>query len=347
MYRALTKPPRLQVGDTVATVSLSWGGAGDDAIRWRYEQGKERLESIFGLRVREMPHTLADPEYVASNPQARADDLMQAFADSEIKAIIACIGGEDSIRMLPYIDFDIIRNNPKIFMGYSDSTITHYMCFAAGLSSVYGPAVLTDFAENVAMPQYTVDNLRRTLFSTEPIGEIKTSEQWTAQRLEWSDEGTRNTAREFQKNTGYMKINGKGRAKGHLIGGCADVMEFIKGTKLFPPLEAFDGAILFLETSEAMVAPYNLRWWLYNYAAMGVLDRISGMIWGKPQNGQYINEYADEIRSVLYQYGHADMPVLGNASFGHNEPKCCMPIGAEAVIDCDTLTFEITESAVK
>src|SRR5665647_1540636 len=106
----LIKPKKLNKGDKVATVSLSWGGAGDNEILWRYYQGKERLANVFGLDIVEMPNTLKGTDYVYNHPEKRADDLMTAFTDTSIKAIIACIGGEDSIRMLPYIDFDVITN---------------------------------------------------------------------------------------------------------------------------------------------------------------------------------------------------------------------------------------------
>ncbi|MFA6733351.1 MAG: LD-carboxypeptidase, partial [Sphaerochaeta sp.] len=100
----LEKPRHLERGDTVATVSLSWGGAGDAELLWRYEVGKKRLEDVFGLKVVEMEHTLSGSAFLAEHPLLRAQDLHQAFADSEIKAVFSCIGGDDSIRMLPYID---------------------------------------------------------------------------------------------------------------------------------------------------------------------------------------------------------------------------------------------------
>jgi muramoyltetrapeptide carboxypeptidase LdcA involved in peptidoglycan recycling len=235
----LIKPCRLKKGDKVATVSLSWGGAGDDTIVWRYYQGKERLEKLFGLEVVEMPHTLMGTEYVYKHPEKRAEDLMNAFKDPSIKAIISCTGGNDSIRMLPYIDFDVIRNNPKIFTGYSDTTVTHFMCMKSGISSFYGLSVLNDFAENVAMPQYTVEWAKRALFGVDIIGEIPTSDEWTSQFLDWIVEN-KNTSRTFERNTGYELLQGKGTIKGRLIGGCMEVIETIKGTSLFPSVDAFD-----------------------------------------------------------------------------------------------------------
>ncbi len=341
----LIKPKRLNKGDKVATVSLSWGGAGDEEILWRYNQGKERLETLFGLKVVEMPHTLAGTEYVYSHPKERAEDFMQAFADPEIKAVIACIGGEDSIRMLPYIDFDAIKNNPKIFSGYSDSTVPHFMCMKAGVSSFYGPAILTDFAENVSMSNYTVNAVNKAWFNTEPIGEIMPSDTYTAQRLKWIVEN-RNTARQFYRNTGYELLQGTGKVQGKLIGGCLEVIAYIKGTMLFPPIEYFDNAILFLETSEELPPVWLVEDSLRHYGTMGILGRIAGIFWGKPQGGMYYEEYKTVIKKVLAEFGRDDMPVLYNGSFGHNEPKMILPYGALAEINCEIKSFSILESGV-
>ncbi|MBN1139650.1 MAG: LD-carboxypeptidase, partial [Anaerolineae bacterium] len=182
----LIKPPKLQPGDRVATVSLSWGGPGE--IPHRYNAGKRQLEAEFGVTVVEMPHTLADPEWIADNPRARAEDLMQAFADPTIRAIISTIGGDDSIRILPFLDLDMIRANPKIVMGYSDTTVTLLACLKAGLVSFYGPAIMSGFAENAGMFPYMVESVRRTLFSSEPVGAIAPNlDGWTVEHLDWAD----------------------------------------------------------------------------------------------------------------------------------------------------------------
>ena len=341
----LIKPPKLNLGDKVATVSLSWGGAGDDEILWRYQQGKERIERVFGLEVIEMPHTLSGTEYVYKNPKARAEDMMAAFADPTIKGIFSCIGGDDTIRLLPFIDFNMIRKNPKIFMGYSDTTSNHFMCFKAGLSSIYGPAILTDFAENIQMSDYTVDYLKKALFSTDPIGEITPAETWTSQRLRWVIEN-QNTARKFETNSRHEVLQGVGKVTGHLIGGCLDVFDLLRGTELFPVINDFCGSILFLETSEEMLQPSTMRYMLRTLGAMGVLDRINGIVFGKPYDNKYYEEYKSEIKMILVEYGRRDMPMLYNLSFGHCEPKCCIPYGALAEIDCVRASFSILESGV-
>jgi len=341
----LIKPKRLQQGDKVATVSPSWGGAGDDNLLWRYHQGKERLEKLFGLQVIEMPHTLKGSEFVYNHPKKRAEDLMEAFADSEIKAVISCIGGDDSIRMLPYIDFDIIRNNPKIYTGYSDSTVTHFMCMKAGISSFYGLSLLNDFAENIKMSEYTLKWAKKVLFTNDVIGDIPISDVWTSQRLEW-DISHKDTEREFKSNSNYEVLQGAGTVTGKLIGGCLEVIEMIKGTSLFPDLDRFDGTILFLETSEVLPPLWLFEDSLRNYGIIGVLDRINGIVFGKPQGETNYHEYKLLIRKVLAEFGKESIPVMYNLSFGHNEPRCVLPYGAMAEINCDHGTFAILESGV-
>lgn len=342
----LIKPKKLQPGDCVATVSPSWGGAGEPGLRWRFEQGVKRLEEVFGLKVIPMPNSLKGGEYLYLHPQARAEDLMTAFKDEKIKGIFANIGGEDSIRLLPYIDFDVIRNNPKIFMGYSDVTVSHLFCHKAGVSSFYGPAILTDFAGNVEMDPYTIEMVNRTLFSNKIIGEIQPAEEWTSERLEWIEEN-KNKRRTMQQNSGYEELQGSGIAKGYLIGGCIEVLEFVKGTELWPDKKYWNDSILFFETSEEKPDPNLLKYWLRNYAVQGILQKANGIIFGKPQDEMYYEEYKAEIKKVMKEFHLEDLPILYNLNFGHTEPKFILPYGAKAEINCDKKTFTILESGVE
>ncbi|MBS3680645.1 LD-carboxypeptidase [Ornithinibacillus massiliensis] len=340
------KPKKLHKGDKIATVSLSWGGAGDQDIAWRYEQGAKRLEEIFGLEVVPMPNSLKGSQYIYENPEARAEDLMTAFQDKEIKGIISNIGGDDSIRLLPYIDFELINQNPKIFMGFSDSTVTHLFCYKAGISSFYGPAILTDFAENVEMHPYTIEMVQRTLFSSAPIGEILPPPEWTSEFVAW-EEGNKERKRKMHPNSGYEVIQGEGVVQGRLIGGCVEVLEFAKGTSIWPGLDNFDNSILFLETSEEKPHPNLLRYWLRNYGAQGILASINGMIIAKPKDEKFYKEYQEVIQTVLKEYNREDLPVLYNLSFGHTEPRFILPYGAMAEIDCERARFSIVENVVE
>lgn len=342
----LIKPERLKRGDKVATVSLSWGGAGDPDILWRYEVGKKRLQEEFGLEVVEMPNTLKGTQYVYEHPEKRAQDLMEAFADPSIKGIFSCIGGNESVRMLPYIDFDIIRKNPKIFIGYSDTTVTHYICRKAGVSSFYGASILMEFAENVQMFDYTKHWVQKTLFDSSPIGRIEPSPVWTSERLPWVVKN-RNTQRKLQDHTGYELLQGKGKVQGRLIGGCMEVMEMLKGTELWPELKAWEDSILFFETSEDKPAPDYVEYWLRNYGSIGILQKVKGIIFAKPYDNQFYEEYKNVlVKVVRNELGLSELPILINMNFGHTSPICILPYGAMAEIDCDEKGFSILEAGV-
>lgn len=125
------------------------------------------------------------------------------------------------------------------------------------------------------------------------------------------------------------------------------MFNFLKGTSLFLPIDCFDDAILFLETAEMFSPSWLIEDELRGYGAMGILNRINGVFWGKPMGEVHYGEYKDVIRKVLKEFGCAELPVLYNGSFGHNEPKMILPYGAMAQIDCENLSFSIMESGVK
>lgn len=341
----LIKPQKLKIGDTVATVSLSNGSAGDKNILQRYYIGKQRLENQFGLRVVEMKNTLKGSKYLYHHPELRAMDLMDAFSDKNIKAIFTCIGGYESIRILPYIKVDVIKSNPKIFLGYSDSTITHLICLMAGLSSFYGVSVLAELAENIEIFDYTADYIKKVLFQSSPIGEIKAAKEWTGERIEWTIENAK-IRKKLTNNDGYEFIQGNGVRKGRLIGGCMEVLEMAKGASIWPKQDSFENAILFFETSEDTPQPNFFEYWLRNYGSQGILQKSNGIIFGKPYQEKYYHEYKKAILKVLHELHLYDLPVIYNATFGHNEPMCILPYGAMAKIDCDNKTFMILESGV-
>ena len=336
----------LQRGDKIALVSPSSGGAGDADTKWRYEQGVRCLEKEFGLEVVPMPHSLKGTDYLYEHPEARAEDLMTAFRDDQIKGIIANVGGKDCIQLLPYLDLQVISDHPKVFMGYSDITILHLMMAKAGVSSFYGPNVLTDFAENVEMSSYTTEMVKRTLFSNEIIGEIEPASEWAIEVLEW-DEAEKNEPLAMLPNSGYELLQGSGVVKGRLIGGCMDVLETAKGTEIWPEPAVWEDSLLFLEVADGTLDAGRIKQWLRNYGAQGILQKVHGVVFGKPQNEQVYDDYKKVIRETMKENGLEQVPVLFNLNFGHTKPKTVLPYGAMAEINCDQKTFSILENGVE
>ncbi len=345
----MIKPKKLQPGDKVATISLSWGGPG--TFPHRYEAGKQQLQNEFGVTVIETPHALKDAEWLHKNPQARADDLMQAFADPSIKAIISTIGGDDSIRLFPYLDLEVIRSNPKIYMGYSDATTTHMVCFKANLVSFFGPMLMAEFAENGGMFTYMTESIRKSLFSSTPIGIIEPDiNGWTVELLDWADPENQSRKRKLTPSSGWKYLQGKGVRQGHLMGGCLEVLEFLRGTDFWPDLAAWQNAILFLETSEDAPSPDVLKYALRSYASMGILKKLSGILFGRPGGNispDLYQEYDEVLRLVVTEEeGLSELPIITHMDFGHTDPKFVLPFGVKAEINCDARQFSILEGAV-
>ena len=344
----MIKPKRLKRGDKIAVVSLSWGGLGDETLIHKYHIAKERLERDFGLRVTTMPNALKGTVFVDEHPELRAKDLMDAFKDKTISAIFCAIGGDDTIRLLPHIDYDVIRDNPKIFMGYSDTTVNHFMMYKAGLGSFYGPSIMCEFGEYVKMFDYTAEAVKAVLFEDTIGYEIKPSPEWSDDFIPWCEEN-QNIQKLMKPDLhGYEILQGKGKAVGHLLGGCIDVFTMVIGTEIFPTVEQWKDAILFIETSEDRPSPDFVKWTLRNLAAQGILKILNGIIVGKPQGEQYYEEYKEAILKVVAgEEKLTDLPIIYNVNFGHAMPIGVIPYGITVQLDCDEKRITLLESATK
>nr|WP_159246644.1 S66 peptidase family protein [Tenacibaculum maritimum] len=342
----MIKPKKLQKGDKIATISLSWGGAGE--IPHRYNIGKKQIQEVFGLEVTETKHALRSAKWIYENPKARAEDLMEALEDASIKAIFSNIGGNDSIRILPYINFDIIKNNPKIFIGFSDATVTHFCFYKAGVTSFYGTSTLVGFAENNGMHSYQIKDIKRTLFSNAPNGIIlPNSNGWTSERLEWNLPKNQNLSRKLIQSSGWKFLQGTKIAIGTLLGGCYDVLETLKDTAIWVSPAQWKGTIMFIETSESMMPTYLFLQILRNYAASGILHNINGLLIGRPYHNKYVKEYEEAIIQVIKkEAGLTELPIITEADFGHTCPTFTIPYGIKAEINPDAKTFAILENAV-
>ena len=344
--KMMIKPRRLYPGDRVAMVSLSWGGLGDPQFLHKYDIAKKRLKEEFQLELIPMPHALKGSDFVARHPELRAQDLMDAFRDRSIAAVFCAIGGDDTIRILPYIDFTVIRDNPKIFMGYSDTTINHLMMQRAGLVSFYGPSVMCEFGEYVRMFAYTEEAVRRLLFADSAGYVMPSSPSWSDDYVPWDEQNVHIEKRLRPETHGYELLQGSGKVQGRLMGGCVDVFCMAVGTSIWPSLEEWQGALLLLETSEEKPSPTALIYALRNLAAQGILRTISGIVVGKPQGEIYYEEYKQALRQVVAQEeGLHGLPILYNVNIGHAFPTGVLPLGVRAEIDCAAKTLTLLESA--
>ena len=355
--KQLITPKMLKKGDTIATISLSWGGAG--VFKDKYLLGKQQFEQTFGVKIVETPHALSSPQELYEHPEWRLADFMWAFENQDIKGILTNIGGDETIRLLTLmneIHFETIRRNPKVFLGMSDTTVNHFMCLKAGLSSFYSPSLMFGYAENGGIPDYIIRNTKQTLFSNQPIGTLSASEEFIAQRIPFEDTLTR---RERTKAQPWRFIQGEAKVSGRLIGGCIDVLDFMNGTALWPTLDEWENTVLFLETSEEKPSPDQVSYWLRNFAAQGILQRISGILFARPggefspqkvdKQKQFIEHYVDYdavILKVLKEYQCHNLAVVTNMDFGHTVPQLILPYGKLCEIDPKRQHVSISEPGV-
>lgn len=355
--KELIIPSKLNEGDTVAFISISGGRAGDEDMLPRYLLGKRRFERIFNVKVVETPHALKGSSYLYEHPEKRAEDLMWALKDDSIKGIICNQGGDDSYRVLPYIDPKVIHDNPKVFMGFSDIATWMAVFTYAGVRAYYGPTVLTPLAQPGKLDEYTENAIRRTLFSTEVIGEIKSAEKttpidWTTtykidgvQYERFPDNDEIEDLRDpipWTIGSGYKVLQGTGKVRGHVIPVCGGPLWQIMGTKFFPGPDVWEDSIIALEHCNIYDSKLAGLHELRAFAAAGVFDKAKAVITGPMDD----DSRETMLKVICKEVNRPDMVILENVDYIHRTPMTILPTGALMEIDCDSPRIEILESGV-
>lgn len=347
MLDELRRPPRIRPGDRVAAVTLGWGGPSE--FRARYEAGKRQLEEALDVEVVEMPHTLADADWLADHPEARADDLHRALADPDVHALVSTIGGDDGIRVLPHLDLGLIAEHPKVLLGYSDSTTIQMAFLQAGVVSFYGPAIMAGFGENAGLHDYLVRGVRSALVDPAPDTPWPPNvDGWTAEQPDWGDPSTQSVPRTLTPSDGWQWHGGPAR-EGPAVAACMEVLDWLRGTPWWPDL---DGAVLLLETSEEQPPPEVVTRFVRSLAAMGDLQRLAGMVLGRP-GGEHLpvaehDRYVDALLgAVRHEAGLSDLPIVTGVDFGHTDPMWTIPQGVPLSIDTEAMTLTFLAPGVR
>lgn len=341
----IIKPPKLNKGDTIGLVSPSCPLAG--LVKHRVNRAIKQLKEM-GFKVKLGQSSLAVSGYTAGSAKERAKDINTFFKDDEVKAIISFIGGNHSNQLLEYIDFDLIRKNPKIFIGYSDVTVLHLSLLTkANLTTFYGPSALNQLAENPKILDYTREYLFKATMSSRPIGAVIPSKEWTDEVLDWFTKADQKRPRKMKKNIGWEWLK-DGGAKGPMIGGCISSLMHLRGTEFWPN---FSNAIFFWETSESANdfskgEPIDLiDALLTDLRLSGVFDKIGGMVVGRPFG--YSEEDSLKLKDLIIEKTKKyNFPILFGADFGHTDPMITIPIGVTAKLNSKEDKFEIIESCV-
>lgn len=338
---------------TVGVVSLSAGTLGENFVRHELELGVRRLEH-YGLKVKFLPHALKGIDYLKAHPEARAADLLEAFRDPEIDLILCAIGGDDTYRLLPYL-FDEGRLEKaacrKPFLGFSDSTVNHFMLHKVGLPTFYGQSFLSDVCEmDTEMLPYTRRYFEE-LLRTGTIRRVKPSEVWYEGRTDYSP-ACLGTPLPAHPAEGWKLLQGPPVFSGKILGGCLDTIhDFFDGERyadmpalcqkygLFPGAADWQGRILLLETSEEQMSPEKFSRALGFLKQAGVFKAVSGILFGRPMDNVHREEYHRRLAAAV---DDPSLPILADVSVGHALPRCILPFGVNARVDAQaqTITFD-------
>jgi len=336
---------KLKPGDKVAVVSPSAGLP--ELFPWVQDLGLERIRDVFSLVPVEYPTT----RKMNSSLEDRAADLMVAFADPEIKAVIASIGGDDAIRLIKYLKPEVFINNPKPFFGYSDSTHFHVFLWNLGIPSFYGGAVMTQFAMQKEMHPTTTQSLKTALFS-QGIRNLESSDVYNDKELQWSDKSNLTKSREWEKNENVV-WDGDKEVSGLLWGGCVESLIVQSTTgKYLPSDEDLDGTVLFIETAEDIPDHWIIEYLLTGFGERGWFDRFNAILVGRPKawsrdkqnnteaKAKYRQEQRDIVLKTVRHYNQ-NIPIIQNLDFGHTDPQVILPYGNTATISCKNKTIKL------
>ncbi len=307
-------PQPLGKGDTIALVSPS--SATDDSFN--LQLAREAMEAL-GFKVKLGPHLGSRYGHLAGTDAERAGDLNAMFADGSVKAIVCARGGSGAARLLPLLDYDAIRANPKVLLGYSDITALHCAIQAkTGLVSFHGQI------GSGSWNRFNADQFERVFFKRE-LMEYRN-------RIEADDELV-------PRKNRTITISG-GKARGELLGGNLTVLTALAGS---PYLPDFSGKILFLE--DVGEAPYRIDRMFSTLKLMGALDRIAGFVFGectdcKPGDGYgsltLEQIFDDHIRPLK-------IPAYRGAMIGHIREQFIVPVGGKVELDADAGAFRLLE----
>lgn len=331
-------PPKVRPGDKVAVLSPSSGLP--EVFPAVYEQGLQRLRDIFELEPVEYPTT----RKLHSSPQERARDLHAAFADSQIKAIFSSIGGDDQIKVLKYLDPELIKANHKAFFGYSDNTNLHNFLWSLGLVSYHGGSIMVQFGRGGAMHPLTLQSLKHALFEQGDY-EILPAPEFTDQERDWRDPASLKLQPVLSPSSGWTWERADVVVEGTLWGGNLEILDWtLAANQHIHPVEAYSSKIFYFETSEELPSATEVYRMLMCMGERGLLQQFAAVLVGRPkawsfmrphtdqERATFIKEQAEAISNALSEY-HPEVPVIFNLDIGHTDPHFILPNGGHVRID--------------
>ena len=314
-------PEKLKAGDEVRVIapSRSMKILGEDCI----SLATERLESL-GLKVSFGKHVLEfDPETFSTPIEARIEDLHDAFRDKNVKAILTVIGGFNSNQLLDYIDYDLIKENPKILCGYSDITALSNAIHAKTGLVTYSGSHYSSFGMKKGF-EYEFEYFKKMFFQEDEF-EVVSSKEWSDDAWFIDQEN-----REFIPNEGMFIIN-KGKAEGKITGGNLCTLNLLQGTPYMPEIK---DRILFLEDDDLAGKLYFVEFDRNFQSIIHMPDfkTVRGIVIGRSQKATEMTK-EKWIKLIKGKKELDNIPVIAGADFGHSTPRFDFPIGGEAKLE--------------
>lgn len=339
----MIKPRQIKRGDYVAVLAPSWGGA--SIYTDVYKNGIDYLTNELELKVKEFPTATMNSSEVYKNPQLRALDINNAFIDPDVAAIISTIGGSDSIRVLKYLDIQRILNNPKVIMGFSDTTTILCYLNMNGLVTYYGNSIMAGFSYLSNFPE-AEEEYKNLLFEDKKY-KLEPFSKWSDSYMTWGEKDTVGKVEKiFINDIGFRWLNKSEKKVGKLFGGCLEILTMMNGTMYWPAKEFWKGKYLMIETSEDKPSPMEVGFALRNYGIQGILENIEGLLIAKPKsyNLEEKAELDEEIvRIVIGEFKCEHLNIVSNIEFGHTDPRHIMPLGIDLEMDPKNETIRFME----
>jgi muramoyltetrapeptide carboxypeptidase len=340
-------PATLRKGDTIAFISPS------SRVNTLFSRRIQKATSFFqthGFKIKVFYNETLPSDHLAAI-QLRCSELHSAFSDPDVKAILCTRGGLSANELLPHLDYELIRKNPKIFCGYSDITILHHALFTqCGLRTFYGPAVIPELGEASGPIDITAEHFFEMVMHGVEEQSIPQSATHTMEFKNWLSEEEDDTPRTLIPAPHWKWLK-PGKMQGKLFGGCLPSLVQLCGTKY---LADYNGRILPLELPEGDKpgTPFSLdaaRSAMADLRNAGVLEKVAGMVIGRPYMYDDKMTTAFERMMVDQTYG-LEIPMLASVDTGHSDPMLTLPLDAMVALDSEAEEHEqfvVLEKVVK
>jgi muramoyltetrapeptide carboxypeptidase LdcA involved in peptidoglycan recycling len=336
--RQLVHPPKARPGDRVAVLSPSFAAAG--AYPAVHEQALRRLREVTGLVPVEYPTTRT----VGADPEARAADVNAAFADPGIRALLAVIGGEDQITVIPHLDPDLARRDPKPFLGTSDNTNLHQWLWNLGIASFYGGSTQVHLGAGPAVDDIHARSLCAALTTGETL-ELSDPGESEDTGIDWDDPRALTTYGEREPTEPWVWYGPARVVTGPTWGGCLEVLQWVLTAGRFPADPAvLEGGVMLLETSEELLPAREVGWIVRALGERGLLAAVDAVLLARPpvsdltrrpdaeERARLRAEQRDVVADLVGRY-NPDAVLCVGVPFGHTRPQWILPHGGVVTVD--------------